>query len=141
MNPPLPHPVLGEQGPLDALGVALGPRVGWPPPRAEEEERRVKERRGRRISAESRPRGTADVGWRGGLVEDLPPPLSQRGSERRCSAVVSGGAARSRLELSHAPTSTSIHLPASASDRFLVWTLHVPAVYLPGSLRCRRLIR
>lgn len=36
---------------------------------------------------------------------------------------MSGGAARSRLELSHAPTSTSIHLPASASDRFLVWTL------------------
>lgn len=78
-------------------------------------------------------RGTADVGWRGGLVEDLSlptPRLSQRGSERRCSAVVSGGAVRSRLELSHAPTSTSIHLPASASDRFLVWTLHVPAVYL-----------
>ena len=65
-----------------------------------------------------------DRGWGGrrdgGLVES---PLSQRGSERRCSAVVSGGAARSRLELSHAPTSTSIHLPASASDRFLVWTL------------------
>lgn len=65
-----------------------------------------------------------DRGWGGGrdggLVEG---PLSQRGSERRCSAVVSGGAARSRLELSHAPTSTSIHLPASASDRFLVWTL------------------
>lgn len=76
---PLPHPVLGEQGPLDALGVALGPRVGWPPPRAEEEERRVKERRGRRISAESRPRGTADVGWRGGLVEDLPPPPKSAG--------------------------------------------------------------
>lgn len=53
-----------------------------------------------------------------------PSRVSQRGSERRCSAIVSGGAARSRLELSHAPTSTSIHLPAfSASDRFLVWTI------------------
>lgn len=61
------------------------------------------------------------IGWRG--VGGRSPRLSQRGSERRCSSVVSGGAARSRLELSHAPTSTSIHLPASASDRFLVWTL------------------
>lgn len=59
----------------------------------------------------------------GGWWRKLSVRLSQRGSERRCSAVVSGGAARSRLELSHAPTSTSIHLPASASDRFLVWTL------------------
>lgn len=59
--------------------------------------------------------------------------VSQRGSERRCSAIVSGGAARSRLELSHAPTSTSIHLPAfSASDRFLVWTIR-PG-YLPPPL-------
>ena len=71
-------------------------------------------------------RGTADPGWwtgLGGWWRELLVRLSQRGSERRCSAVVSGGAARSRLELSHAPTSTSIHLPASASDRFLVWTL------------------
>jgi len=58
------------------------------------------------------------------LLVEGPSRLSQRGSERRCSAIVSGGAARSRLELSHAPTSTSIHLPAcSASDRFLVWTI------------------
>lgn len=65
--------------------------------------------------------------WRGGeglLLVVSPSRVSQRGSERRCSAIVSGGAARSRLELSHAPTSTSIHLPAfSASDRFLVWTI------------------
>lgn len=110
-------------------------------PRAEEEgARRLdgdgtarEEGQGGRERAIRGGRGTADVGWRGGLVEDLSlptPRLSQRGSERRCSAVVSGGAVRSRLELSHAPTSTSIHLPASASDRFLVWTLHVPAVYL-----------
>lgn len=64
--------------------------------------------------------------WVGGglLLTVSPSRVSQRGSERRCSAIVSGGAARSRLELSHAPTSTSIHLPAfSASDRFLVWTI------------------
>lgn len=60
-------------------------------------------------------------GW--GVARGGPSRVSQRGSERRCSAIVSGGAARSRLELSHAPTSTSIHLPASASDRFLVWTI------------------
>lgn len=73
------------------------------------------------------------VGWVGGWLGERaggglvtrrgPSRVSQRGSERRCSAIVSGGAARSRLELSHAPTSTSIHLPASASDRFLVWTI------------------
>lgn len=60
-------------------------------------------------------------GW--GVAVGGPSRVSQRGSERRCSAIVSGGATRSRLELSHAPTSTSIHLPVSASDRFLVWTI------------------
>lgn len=83
-------------------------------------------------------RGTRLAGWvrwvvsrwskvGGGLLlarAEGPSRVSQRGSKRRCSAIVSGGAARSRLELSHAPTSTSIHLPASsASDRFLVWTI------------------
>lgn len=81
-----------------------------------------------RSAASSRLRCSWDRGCRvvdglGGWWRELLVRLSQRGSERRCSAVVSGGAARSRLELSHAPTSTSIHLPASASVRFLVWTL------------------
>lgn len=72
-------------------------------------------------------------GWGVAARAEGPSRVSQRGSKRRCSAIVSGGAARSRLELSHAPTSTSIHLPASsASDRFLVWTIRPGC--LPPSL-------
>lgn len=79
--------------------------------------------------------------WVGGglLLVEGPSRVSQRGSERRCSAIVSGGAARSRLELSHAPTSTSIHLPCLPRPRTVFSSgRYVPAVYL---LRCQRLIR
>jgi len=98
------------------------------PARAKRSEKPIRLREGEDpfVGLVSRGVGGWASGWVGGglLLVEGPSRLSQRGSERRCSAIVSGGAARSRLELSHAPTSTSIHLPAcSASDRFLVWTI------------------